>query len=169
MHADDTVILAENEEGISNALKAMENYCEKWKLDINCKKTKITIFSKEKCEVGNSNFQLKGENIEIVDEYKYLGVIMNYNGSFKMCQTQLCQQGRRAMYSLIAKCRKFDLPIDLQLELFDAMVLPVITYGCEIWGFDTSKDVENVQVTFFKHILNVRKTTCNAMVYGELE
>ena len=138
------------------------------KLDINCKKTKITSFSKEKCEARNFNSQFKGESIEIVDEYKYLGVIMNYNGSFKSCQTQLCQQGRRAMYSLIAKCPKLDLPIDLQLELFDAMVLPVITYGCEIWGFNTCKDIENVQVTLLKHILNVRKTTCNAMVYGEL-
>ncbi len=71
------------------------------------------------------------------------------------------------MYSLTAKCRKFDLPTDLQLELFDAMVSPIITYGCEIWGFNACKDVENVQVTFLKHILNIPKTTCSAMVYGE--
>ncbi len=31
MYADDTVILAENGEPVSNAFKAMENYCEKWK------------------------------------------------------------------------------------------------------------------------------------------
>ena len=55
-----------------------------------------------------------------------MGVTLNYNGSFKICQEYLCQQGRRTMYSLIAKCRKFSLPIDLQLELFDAMVLPVL-------------------------------------------
>ncbi len=30
------------------------------------------------------------------------------------------------------------------------------------------KDIENVRVTLLKHILNVRKTTCNAMIYGEL-
>ena len=168
LYADDTVVLAQDENGIHNALTAMESYCEKWKLHINCKKTKITIFSKEKCDSLNFNFQFKGENIDIVEHYKYLGVILNYNGSFKTCQEQLCQQGRRAMYSLIAKCRKFDLPIDLQLELFDAMVLPIITYGCEIWGYRVVKDVENVHITFLKHILNVRKTTCNAMVYGEL-
>ncbi len=75
---------------------------------------------------------------------------------------------KRAMYSLIAKCRKFDLPIDLQLELFDAMVLPIITYGCEIWGYRTIRDIENLHITFMKHILHVRKTTCNSMVYGEL-
>ena len=52
------------------------------------------------------------------------------------------------MYSLIAKYRKFDLPIDLQLELFDAMVLPVITYDWENIGFKVIKDVENMHVTF---------------------
>ncbi len=168
MYADDTVILAESEAGVRNALKAMEMYCEKWKLDINCKKTKITIFSKDRCQPENYNFQFKGEKIDVVENYKYLGVTMSYNGSFKLCQEELCQQGKRAMYSLIAKCRKFDLPIDLQLELFDAMVLPIITYGCEIWGYRTIRDLENLHITFMKHILHVRKTTCNSMVYGEL-
>lgn len=52
------------------------------KLDIHCNKTKITMFSRDKCEVGNYNFQFKGEMIEIVEEYKYLGVVMESNGSF---------------------------------------------------------------------------------------
>ena len=97
-----------------------------------------------------------------------MGVTLNYNGSFKVCQENLCNQGRRTMYSLIAKCRKFNLPIDLQLELFVAMVLPIITYGCEIWGYRVYKVIEVVHLTFLKHILGVRKTTCNSMVYGEL-
>ena len=168
MYADDTVILAEDERGISNALKAMEAYCDRWKLDINCRKTKVTVFTKRKDYLNNYNFQFKGEKIEIVNEYKYLGVTLNYNGGFKICQEYLCQQGRRAMYSLIAKCRKFSLPVDLQLELFDAMVLPVLTYGCEIWGYTVYKEVESVQLTFFKYILGIRKTTCNLMAYGEL-
>ena len=72
------------------------------------------------------------------------------------------------MYSLIAKCRKFNLTIYLQLELFDAMVLPIITFGCEMWGYRVIKDKENVHISFLKHIMNVRKTTCNVMVYDEL-
>ena len=128
----------------------------------------LPVFTKRKDIARNYNFQFKGEQIEIVDEYKYLGVTLNYNGSFKVCQENLCNQGRRTMYSLIAKCRKFNLPIDLQLELFDAMVLPIITYGCEIWGYRVYKVIEVVHLTFLKHILGVRKTTCNSMVYGEL-
>ncbi len=84
------------------------------------------------------------DQTEIVDEYKYLGVTLRCNGGFEVCQKILCQQGRRTMYSLIAKCRKFNLPVDFHLELFDAMVLPVLTYGCEIWGYKVHKAIEVV-------------------------
>ena len=82
MYADDTVIFANDESGMCNSLKAMEKYCDKWKLDINCKKTKLTVFSKKKF-IRNYNFQFKGQNIEIVDAYKYLDIVMNFNGNFK--------------------------------------------------------------------------------------
>ena len=91
---------------------------------MNYRNIKITVLIKRKDYVRNYHFISKGEQIEIVDECKYLGVTLNYNGNFKICQEYLYQQGRSAMYSLIAKCRKFRSPIDLQLELFDAMVLP---------------------------------------------
>lgn len=41
MYGDDTVIVADSEEIIVNALKDMEKYCEEWKLDINSTKTKV--------------------------------------------------------------------------------------------------------------------------------
>ena len=49
------------------------------------------------------------------------------------------------------------------------MVLPIITYGCEIWGYKVLKVRDSVHLTFLKHILGVKKTTCNLMVYGELD
>ena len=37
------------------------------------------------------------------------------------------------MFALITKARKLHLPIDVQLELLDAVVTPVVLYGSEIW------------------------------------
>lgn len=113
-------------------------------------------------------FQFRGKNIEIIEEYKYLGVIMTLNNSFRMCKEQLFQQGRTTMYGLIAKWCKFNLPVDVKLELFDGMVLPIIMNGCEVWGHKPLKYMENLHITFLKHILNVRKTTWNVIIYGEL-
>lgn len=72
------------------------------------------------------------------------------------------------MFSVLSKCRKFDLPIDIQLELFDRMVLPILTYGCEVWGFEDVHILERLHLKFCKYILGLKKSTCSAMVYGEL-
>ena len=46
MYADDTVIMADSEVGIKNALKTLNNYCHQWKLKVNCSKTKVVVFGR---------------------------------------------------------------------------------------------------------------------------
>ena len=72
------------------------------------------------------------------------------------------------MYSVIGKYRKFDLPVDLQLELFRSMVVPVLLYGSEVWGYNVIRDVVILHIKFLKYTLGVQKNTCNDMVYGDL-
>ena len=45
------------------------------------------------------------------------------------------KQASKAMYSSIAKCRRLALPMDIQLSLFDSLVLTIVTYGCDIWAY----------------------------------
>ena len=72
------------------------------------------------------------------------------------------------MYALFKKIRNVALPIDLQLKLFDSLVSPILLYSCEIWGYENTKIIETIQLHFCKKILNVRSSTPNYMVYGEL-
>ncbi len=109
-------------------------YCNKWKLTVNSSKTKITIFGRKKRRTEKLIFTYDGKNIEIVDHFKYLGVIFNYTGNFDLCRKNLNQQGSKAMFSLLSKCNVLELPLDLQFELFDKMIVPVLRYGCEVWG-----------------------------------
>ena len=48
------------------------------------------------------------------------------------------------------------------------MVLPILNYGSEIWGFHPAPNVEAVHLKFLKQLLKVRSQTSSAMVYGEL-
>ena len=41
-------------------------------------------------------------------------------------------KGTKAMFSLIGKCRKLDLPIDIQIMLFNSLVKPIVLYGAEV-------------------------------------
>ena len=50
------------------------------------------------------------------------------------------------------------------------MILPILLYGSEIWGFETEKKLESIEVffrKFLRYILKVNDQTANCMVYGE--
>ena len=48
------------------------------------------------------------------------------------------------------------------------MVKPILLYGCEIWGFGNNDVLEKVHLKFCKMILNLKTSTPNYMIYGEL-
>ncbi len=114
MCADDILIIANSPQNLQHALNRAEMYCKKWKLDINCAKTKITVLGEKVKDQNKYNFMYQGEKIEIVNVFKYLGVICSHNGSFNQWILHLKDHAKRAMFSLITKSRKLNLPIDQQ-------------------------------------------------------
>ena len=78
------------------------------------------------------------------------------------------QQARKAMFYVLRKARKLYLPIDVLLQLFDAMVAPILLYGAEVWGYEKNDIIESLHLEFCKYILKVKKCTPNYIVYGEL-
>ena len=72
------------------------------------------------------------------------------------------------MVSILRKSLKLRLSIDLQLQLFDSMVAPILLYVSEITGFDKSDGLERLCTQFYKIISNLKKTTPNIILYGEL-
>ena len=80
--------------------------------------------------------------MQIEDSYSYLGVIFNYNGSFVKERAKLMDQARKALYCLYRKLRNISIPIDLQLKLFDTLILLILTYGCEVWDYENTKQLK---------------------------
>jgi hypothetical protein len=61
-------------------------------------KTKVVIFSKKKVR-QNQSFKIKGQNIEIIDSYCYLGTLLNYNGNFCTARKKITEQAHKALDS----------------------------------------------------------------------
>jgi hypothetical protein len=129
-------------------------------------KTKIVILSKSKVRT-DYNFTYQNEKVDAVEEFKYLGVLFNYNGSFVKFKKYLYDYSHNAMFALIRKCRQHTLPIDIQLDLFGRLVVPILLYGCEIWGFENVAIIEKLQLKFLKYVLGVRPSTSTCMVLGK--
>ena len=61
-----------------------------------------------------------------------------------------------------------ELTVKTQLHLFDTLVLPVLNYGSEIWGFSDADKLETFYLGFLKNTLSVRISTPSAFIYKEL-
>ena len=167
LYADDTVLLAETPEGMQKCLDSLQKYCNKSGLSININKTKAIVFSRGKVRNMPELF-FEGVKLEFVWDYKYLGVLFNFNNKFiKAIKTQCCS-AMKAMFALIKKGRKLDLPLDLQLDLFDKCVSPILLFGSEIWAHENLSLCDKLQLRYLKIILNVNKSTSNVMILGEV-
>ncbi len=80
LYADDTAVLADNQQNLQRNLDYFYEYCQQWKLNVNFSKTKIIVFGARK--TSNLNFQLGGNQIEITDNFKYLGIYLSKTRTF---------------------------------------------------------------------------------------
>ena len=167
LYADDTVICSESPEMLQEALNRMSEYCDLWKLQVNVQKTKIMVFSRGKIR-KLPIFLYKNEKVEIVFDFKYLGLNFSYNNKFGIAQKHLYDKASKAMFSLLRKCRKLMLPSDIQFQLFDSMIVPILLYGCEVWCHQLSDLARKLQLRFYKIVLKLGKSTPSNMVFGEV-
>ena len=76
--------------------------------------------------------------VDVVDKFTYLCVILNFNGKFSVDQKHVAEQGRKAMFALFRNIKPYYFNICTMLSLFDTYISCVLCYGCEVWGFHIS-------------------------------
>ena len=59
---------------------------------------------------------------------------------------------------------KIDREIDTKLHLFDVMIKPILLYGCEVWGYQNSEQIEIFLRNFLRRVLRIRNSASKAMV-----
>ncbi len=114
------------------------------------------------------NFFINQKQIEIVNNFKYLGIIFNKSGKFTATIKENIDKARRAFYLLIRNCKEKLIPLDCQIELYNKCIEPILLYGCEVWGYEDSSQLETFRLKCFKIMLNLRASTPGYMLYGEL-
>jgi len=120
-------------------------------MKVNVRKTKVMVVRKSGLLPMNLLFEYNGEMVEMVSAFSYLGIVFTAGGSFNQTQITLAGQSRKAIYNIIKYLYNFtNISIKHRLELFDKLVLPILNYGCEIWGFHTANNIERVHTQYCK-------------------
>ena len=85
--ADDLVIMSDTPEGLQHQLNGLYIFCSHYQIIINEMKTKIMGYCNNKDEV---HFTFNNKPLEIVQEYKYLGVVFNSVRNSEVIYFKIC-------------------------------------------------------------------------------
>ena len=176
MYADDLILLSETKEGLQQQINKLSDFCVKWKLDVNTKKTKIMVFNRGN-NLIKSEFYINNIILQNVKIFKYLGfTISAKNCSFAPTMDDLSLRANCAVYALNNKIKLSRLPTRIALKIFKCQIVPILIYGSEVWGpyqnnnyttWDKS-NIERVHTQFLKRILGCNIQTSNIMTRGEV-
>ena len=132
-YADDTTLMAESEEELKSLLMKVKEESEKVGLKLNIQKNKIMA----SCPI--TSWEIDGETVETVSDFIFWGSKITADGDCS-CEIKRCLLlGRKVMTNLDGILKSRDITLPTKVCLVQAMVFPVVMYGCESW---TAKKAE---------------------------
>ena len=136
-YADDGALLATSADELQKMIDALCLYCAKWRIFVNCGKTKVVVFNHTpsntwKCECPV--FKYNGEPLEVVDEFKYLGVYFHARTKETCCVAHRLSQARRLVAAWMRRCQIWCFKPDVVINQFKTCVMPALEYGVGVWG-----------------------------------
>lgn len=156
--ADDVVLLEESEDALQTALEQFDVECEAIGMKISVPKTKVMTLSRF-TEVPCTVF-VKGEKIEQVDEFVYLGSLFSSDGKVDKDVLKRKSKAREvlaAMYQTIAQ--KKEVGDKAKLLVYKQVYLPTLLYGSEAWPLSVERlrMVRGPEMAFLRAIKGITR------------
>lgn len=140
-YADDIGILveADSENSLNNKLQfcvdALNQWCGSMKLSLSERKTKIMCHKPIWKNYNKINIRLNDKKIKFVDEYKYLGVIIDNKLSMQPHVNYVCKKAIALVGSLRRKAKaSWDIDLFQSMErIYKGAIVPIVGYASEFW------------------------------------
>ena len=126
-YADDTTLMAENEEELRSLLMKVKEESEKVGLKLNIQKMKIMASG------PIISWQIDGETMETMTDFIFLGSKITADGDCSHENKRHLLFGRKSMTSLDSILKSRDISLLTKVCIVKGMVFPVVTYGCKSW------------------------------------
>ena len=133
--------MAESEEDLKSLLMKVKEESEKVGVKLNIQKTKIMASD------SIISWQIDGEAMETVRDFIFGGSKITAYGD---CSHEIKRRlllGRKATTNLDSILKSRDITWPTKVHLVNAMVFPVVMYGCESW---TVKKAEHRRIDAFE-------------------
>jgi hypothetical protein len=168
-YADDIVLMAESEQDLQDMLSRLELWCNSWEMKVNISKTKVVHFRPQSTVRTDFEFKCGGECLEVVNQYKYLGLLFTEFMDYEKMAKKVAESASRALGMLIAKDKaQGGMPFQVFKHLYDGLVQSVMNFGAGIWGHREYACIESVHNRACRYFLGVGSKTPTAAVRGDI-
>ena len=153
LYADDVLIysaISDNNDYqlLQRDINAICDWSTEQYLTLNPQKCKsMTISRKMKPSTAPFTLRLHNEQLEEVDQFKYLGVILNHNLSWSPHISAICTKAKKILGLLYRRFYNHSSNECIK-QLYLSLVRPHLDYAAQVWDPHLQKDVqllENVQ------------------------
>ena len=141
-YADDIALIGENKIEIRKLFVEMENIARKYGLWINQEKTKYMIAERENNLQKN---KIKNYKFERVENFKYLGVILNEDNNNQIDLQERIKNANKLYFMLQKFFKNKNVSKKLKLRLKNTIIDKVLTYASKT-GTLTKRDKQQFNV-----------------------
>ena len=169
LYADDLVLISESEDDLQRMFNALHEWCAKWRMRINVSKSKVVHHRIKGHKETQFKFKLGDCNIDTVDRYKYLGVVLDSSLDFGVTAAVLAESAGRALGTIYSKFKSNKgLGYETYTKLYNSGVIPILDYCAGVWGFGNHDKINTVQNKAIRYYLGVHRFAPNLAINGDV-
>lgn len=147
LYADDCCIYREikctqDSEQLQKDLDSVIAWCSTWKMQLNVSKCCVVRFTKKK-QPFITNYFMERIPLSMVNEYKYLGVVINSTLSWNDHVRMVSVKASRVLNFLRRNFRT--APSVLKQVLYVSNVRPILEYACTAWDPATKLNIDALE------------------------
>lgn len=138
MYADDTVIYTHGKnptqvaDKLSQSLAHVTEWLHQSCLKLNINKTVSMFFTRSNIKNSTADIYMAGEKLQVVSEYKYLGITIDSNLTFKTQVNKVCNKVKFNISNF--RFIRSQLSLQAAKMFMNSMVLSHITYCLTTWS-----------------------------------
>ena len=137
-YADDMAAACLSKRKLEITLNTAYEYSTKWEYKYNAKKSAVMVYGESRNEFKKGkkyrSFMLGKDKVNETDQYDHVGVRNCLFNDFKPRTEDRVSRGRRAFNAILnSGIRKKGLNTSVISKLYWSIVVPVVTYGAELW------------------------------------
>ena len=169
LYSDDIVLFGESSPDLQGLIDILSGWCHKWRMKVNINKSKVMHFRSLTTPQTNYRFLYRNENLETVNRYKYLGLVLNDHLDFNITAGVLADSAGRALGAIYSKFKYAQgLGFQTYSTIIHSGVTPITDYCSGVWGFKKIEKISTIQHRAIRLYLGVHRFAPNPAINGDM-